>query len=201
MYLNLSMINLWLNFKCHWQNHGDIKNPFIRNVTVLVSVKVNCQSLNIVSMRTHSDTNKRHTINAPKFWVGNLYQTYTKLSLSVYGGGGLRSTLIHYMYHGIYHMAGYSLNAGHHTWWSPAPPPFPLQTSDPPLLLLISGGHHGRLLQTCSLEGLHLPTVLTSSGGHQNTYSWQAGGTHPTGMPSCFMAAFCHVTFLVTDVW
>ena len=28
--------------------------------------------------------------------------------------------------------------------------------------------------------------VLTSSGGHQNTYGWQAGGTHPTGMLSCF---------------
>ena len=27
--------------------------------------------------------------------------------------------------------------------------------------------------------------VLTPSGGHQNTYGWQADGTHPTGMFSC----------------
>ena len=30
------------------------------------------------------------------------------------------------------------------------------------------------------------PPVLTSSGGHWNTYSWQAGGMHPTGMLSCY---------------
>ena len=29
------------------------------------------------------------------------------------------------------------------------------------------------------------PLVLTPSGSHQNTYGWQAGGTHPTGMLSC----------------
>ena len=29
------------------------------------------------------------------------------------------------------------------------------------------------------------PPVLTPSGGHQNTYGWQADGTHPTGMFSC----------------
>ena len=28
--------------------------------------------------------------------------------------------------------------------------------------------------------------VLTSSGGHLNTYGWQAGGTHPTRMLSCY---------------
>ena len=38
--------------------------------------------------------------------------------------------------------------------------------------------------------GVYLsPTVLTSSGGHQNTYSRQAGGTH-TGMLSCVNLAF-----------
>ena len=31
----------------------------------------------------------------------------------------------------------------------------------------------------------HPPPALTPSGGHQNTYGWQAGGTHPTGMLSC----------------
>ena len=31
---------------------------------------------------------------------------------------------------------------------------------------------------------VHAPQVLTS-GGHQSMYSWQAGGTHPTGMCSC----------------
>ena len=29
------------------------------------------------------------------------------------------------------------------------------------------------------------PLVLTPSGGHQNTYGWQVGGMHPTGMLSC----------------
>ena len=33
--------------------------------------------------------------------------------------------------------------------------------------------------------------VLTSSGGHQNTYVWQAGGTHPTGMLSYDIILFC----------
>ena len=28
------------------------------------------------------------------------------------------------------------------------------------------------------------PSVLTPSGSHQNTYSWQANSTHPTGMLS-----------------
>ena len=34
-------------------------------------------------------------------------------------------------------------------------------------------------------RGWTYPGVLTPSGGHQNMYSWQAGGTHPTGMLSC----------------
>ena len=29
--------------------------------------------------------------------------------------------------------------------------------------------------------------VLTPSGGHRNTYGWQAGGTHPTEMLSWFI--------------
>ena len=50
-----------------------------------------------------------------------------------------------------------------------------------------------RPVQICSIEDLlHCspppptnPLVLVSSGGHRNTYGWQAGGTHPTGMMSC----------------
>ena len=34
--------------------------------------------------------------------------------------------------------------------------------------------------------GIATPMVLTSSGGHQNTYGWQAGGPYSTGMLSCF---------------
>ena len=52
-------------------------------------------------------------------------------------------------------------------------------------LLLTSGSHHWRPIQTCSLQDLTPPKVLTSSGGHQNMYGCQAGGMHPTGMPSC----------------
>ena len=43
------------------------------------------------------------------------------------------------------------------------------------------------------------PMVLPSNGGHQNMYSWQAGGTHATGMLSClsyFWMLPHHVTFL-----
>ena len=58
-------------------------------------------------------------------------------------------------------------------------PNSPLQTS---------GGHHWRPVKTCSLEDLPPPPfILTSSGGYQNTYGWQAGGTHPTGMLSCLL--------------
>ena len=32
----------------------------------------------------------------------------------------------------------------------------------------------------------------SSSTGHNNTYHWQAGGTHSTGMLSCFVYAFLH---------
>ena len=52
-------------------------------------------------------------------------------------------------------------------------------------LLLTTGGHYWRPIQTCTLEDLALQ-VLVPSGGHKNTYSWQADGTHPTGMFSCF---------------
>ena len=38
--------------------------------------------------------------------------------------------------------------------------------------------------------GIPTPWVLTPSGGHHNTYSWQTGGTHPTGMLSCFERYF-----------
>ena len=33
------------------------------------------------------------------------------------------------------------------------------------------------------------PPVLTS-GGHRSKYGFQAGGTHPTGMLSCFIVCF-----------
>ena len=58
--------------------------------------------------------------------------------------------------------------------------PGDLPTSPP--VLLTSGGHHWGCVQTCLLP---LP-VLTSIGGHRNTYGWQAGGSHPTGMLSCY---------------
>ena len=35
---------------------------------------------------------------------------------------------------------------------------------------------------------LHVSVILsTISGGRRNTYGWQAGGTHPTGMLSCWI--------------
>ena len=80
------------------------------------------------------------------------------------------------MHHGIGHMVGY------------LPPD--IRPRDPSSLLLTSGGHHCIPVQMCLLEELAAsltppPLVLTSSGSHQNTYSWKAVGTHPTGMLSC----------------
>ena len=50
----------------------------------------------------------------------------------------------------------------------------------PTPLLLTSGGHW--TLKLVLLRAY--PTVVTPSGGHRNTYGWQAGSTHPTGMLS-----------------
>ena len=38
---------------------------------------------------------------------------------------------------------------------------------------------------------LRAPPVVLTSGSHWSTYSWQAGGTHPTGMLSCTMFFCC----------
>ena len=39
---------------------------------------------------------------------------------------------------------------------------------------------------------LHVSVILsTISGGRQNMYGWQAGGTHPTGMLSCLEKEYC----------
>ena len=35
------------------------------------------------------------------------------------------------------------------------------------------------------LGGMVYPTVLPPSSGHQKTYGWQVGGTHPTGLIAC----------------
>ena len=37
---------------------------------------------------------------------------------------------------------------------------------------------------------LPFPIGIDSSNGHQNTYSWKAGGTHPTVMLSCLAIFF-----------
>ena len=38
---------------------------------------------------------------------------------------------------------------------------------------------------------LHVSVILsTISGGRRNTYGWQGGGTHPTGMLSCISMYF-----------
>ena len=46
--------------------------------------------------------------------------------------------------------------------------------------------HHGigRVPATCPLP------KLTSTGGHRNTHSWQADGTHPAGMLSCYCSVY-----------
>ena len=66
---------------------------------------------------------------------------------------------------------------------TPPPPPDTRHGTYPPLLTF--GGHHWWLFKLVHLR-TYPALVLTSSGGHQNTYSWQPGGTHPTGMHSCW---------------
>ena len=65
----------------------------------------------------------------------------------------------------------------------PSSAPTRHQTWDPghnPTLLVASCGLTGDLFK------LNPPLVLTSSGGHWNTYGWQAGNMLPTGMLSCY---------------
>ena len=86
--------------------------------------------------------------------------------------------------HWIGHMVGYpalDMGSGYPTFsqrWDlntlPHPP------------LLTCGAHTWRLVQTCLLEDLP-PPPLTPRGDHRNTYGWQAGGTHPTGILSYFI--------------
>ena len=58
-------------------------------------------------------------------------------------------------------------------------------------LLVTSGGHPWRPVQTCSLQDLPTPLVLTSSGGP----TIKASGMYPTGMVSYFEAADIKQTF------
>ena len=90
--------------------------------------------------------------------------------VSVHGRGGA----VVYPGHWISHMVGY-----------PAPPTWDLDT------LPLATDIWWSSLETCLLEDL--PPVLTPSGDHHNKSGWQAGGTHPTGMRSCFTG--------VNDTW
>ena len=65
-----------------------------------------------------------------------------------------------------------------------SPKTWDLRYSSPPQLLT-TGGHHWRPVQTCSLENIPPPVLIDlPSSGHWNTYDWQAGSTHSTGMLS-----------------
>ena len=76
-----------------------------------------------------------------------------------------------------------SPSSRHQIW---GPPSSPLSTWGPTLflycwLLVVITGNLFSLVHFRT----H-PAVLTSSGGHRNMHRWQAGGTHPTGMLSCY---------------
>ena len=79
---------------------------------------------------------------------------------------------------------------GHGTSMYIDPPPYPGTIRHGTSLyrdtmLVISGGQDWRPVQTCSLQELPPPVVLTS-GSYWSTYDWHAGGAHPTGMLSCY---------------
>ena len=74
-------------------------------------------------------------------------------------------------------MVGYPL--------TPYPSPSDIRPGNLNPLLLTSGGHDRRYVPICSLEDLPLPldrhlVAATTRMG------WQAHGTHPTGMLSCW---------------
>ena len=50
-------------------------------------------------------------------------------------------------------------------------------------MLVISGGQDQRPFQNCSLEE-------PPGAGYWSKYDWRAGGTHPTGMLSCYEIVF-----------
>ena len=63
-------------------------------------------------------------------------------------------------------------------------------TSDPQYhpMVVTSGFQDYPTAQTSSLEDTPLPPILTSDNC-LSTYSWQAGGTHSTGILSCLSLA------------
>ena len=61
----------------------------------------------------------------------------------------------------------------------PSPPTQAIGHLQAPVLLLVTS------LETCS-NLLLLGSLSLTSGGHQGTYGWQAGGTCPTEMFSCY---------------
>ena len=61
-----------------------------------------------------------------------------------------------------------------------------------PSVLLISGGHHWRPVQTCSVEDLLPPPHWY----WHLVVATEAGGTHPTGMLSCFHMHGNHISAL-----
>ena len=70
-------------------------------------------------------------------------------------------------------------------------------------LLLTFGGHHWRPVQTWFTWGPpHTPQYWHLVVATKNTWSWQAGGTHPTGMLSCYrpQTKFAKVMFLQVSV-
>ena len=54
----------------------------------------------------------------------------------------------------------------------------------------MSRGTHPSRHETCRGEGTH----TFGYWRHQNTYGWQSGGAHPTGVLSCFTDVFTYVT-------
>ena len=76
----------------------------------------------------------------------------------------------------------------------PPPPPLKIRPGVALSLLVTSDGRHWIPVQICSPSP---PLVLTSNGGHQNTYGCQADVRHPTGMLSCSCLTLVNHTFLL----
>ena len=75
-------------------------------------------------------------------------------------------------------------------------PPLNISSGDPPLMT--SGGDHWRPGQTCSFWDPPLPRA-TFGGVHWNwsMYGFQAGGTHSTGMLSCFIVWTFYLSLMI----
>ena len=119
------------------------------------------------NLRCHSLYQVRSIITAHKR-EGNFFHRPVSVCHSVQiGGGSITHDAMGYAYPGDTRLGTYPPPSATDIWWSFTGDLFKLvhlRTHPPP------------------------PAILTFSGSHQNTCSWQAGGKYPTAMLFCILS-------------